>query len=77
MNKNSTPIDSKSKDLYHHFVARLLYLEKYAWPDILTEIAFITMRIKDPHYDYQKKLVRLMKYLQATKDYPLTMESDG
>ena len=34
------------------------------------------MRIKDPDADDKKKLVRIMKYIQATKDVTLILEAN-
>ena len=57
-------------------MVRLLYLEERARPDILTAIDSLPTRAEDPDANDQKELVRLMKYLSATKDMPLTLETD-
>ena len=77
VNENGTPLDPNSNDLYHRFMARLLYLEKRARPDILPEIAYLTTRIKEPNADNQKKRIKIMKYIWATKYMPLNLEADG
>ena len=54
VNENGIPLDSNSRDLYHNFVVRLLYLEKRARPDILTAIDSLPTRVEDPDANDQK-----------------------
>ena len=62
---------------YHTFTAKGLFLCKRARPDIQTTIAFLTTRVQNPDTDDYKKLVRLMRYLQNTKDLVLTIKADN
>jgi hypothetical protein len=61
--------------LFHHNVAKLLFLCKRARPDIQTAIAFLCTRVKGPDMDDYKKLMRVMRYLRGTLDLPLTLEA--
>ena len=74
-----TPIklDKEKADLFHHFVAKLFFLCKRARPDIQTAIAFLCTRVRRPDTDDYKKLARVIKYLRATMDLPLTLEADN
>jgi hypothetical protein len=70
-------LDKKTADLFHHNVAKLLFLCKRARPDIQTSVSFLCTRVKKPDVDDYKKLARVMKYLRSTIDMPLTLEADG
>ena len=62
---------------FHHLVAKTLFLSKRARPDLQTAVAFLTTRVKSPNNNDQKKLSKLMKYLQDTRRYlPLILEDD-
>ena len=56
---------------------KLLFLCKRARPDILTGVAFLAMRMREPGEDDDKKLVHIMKYLSVTRYLVLTLEYDG
>jgi len=61
--------------MFHHMVAKLLFICKRVRPDIHTAVAFLSTRVKKPDYDDYKKLGRVMKYLQQTPDLRITLES--
>jgi hypothetical protein len=63
-------------DMFHHNVAKLLFLCKRARPDIQTAVAFLCTRVKAPDTDDYKKLARVMRYLRGTVDMPLILEAD-
>ena len=42
--------------------------------DILLAVAFLSTRVKEPDVDDSKKLDRLLRYLNATKDLHLTLQ---
>ena len=54
-----------------------IFLCKRSWPYILIVVAFLTMQVKDPDEDDDKKLSRILKYLRGTRDFVLTLEYDG
>jgi len=76
VNKNGKKLDGETAELFHHLVAKLLYLCKRARPDIHTAVAFLTTRVTSPDEDDYKKLGRCIKYLRSTKDLYLTLEAD-
>jgi hypothetical protein len=70
-------LDEETAQLFHHNVAKLLFLCKHARPDLQTAVAFLSTRAKEPDQDDYKKLTtRTMKYLRGTIDLSLTLEAD-
>jgi hypothetical protein len=63
--------------MFHHNVAKLLFLSKKARHDIQISVAFLHTRVKEPNIVDYKKLVRTMKYLRGTRSLPLTLQVDG
>jgi hypothetical protein len=61
-------------DLYHHNVAKLLFLCKRMRSKIQTAVAFLCTCMKSPNYEDYKKLTWVMRYLQATWNLPITLE---
>ena len=49
-------------------MAKLLFLAKRVRPDILTAVSFLTTRVQKPDCDDLKKLGRVLKYLNKTRD---------
>ena len=64
-------------DAYHTMVAKALFLCKRARPDIQPTIAVLCTRVKGPNEADWAKLVRLMKYLNGTKEFNLTLSADN
>ena len=50
-------------DLFHLFVAHLLYLSKRARRDIHLEVSFLCNRVRDPDNYYYNNMERVMKYI--------------
>ena len=75
VNPDATPLSVLESDMFHHYVAKLLFLCKRARPDIQTAVAFLSTRVKSPDQDDLKKLGQTMQYLQFTRELPLTLES--
>jgi len=66
-------LDEKLASLYHTIAAKGLFLCKRSKGDILTTIAFLTTRVKNPDmYDW-KKVKRLIQYLKGTVHLTLTL----
>ena len=62
--------------LFHHVVAKSLFLCKRSRPDLQTAGAFLCTRVKVPNEDDYKKLVRMVQYLRATRRLVHTLEAD-
>jgi hypothetical protein len=63
VNKDAKKLDEDNGQLFHHNVAKLLFLCKHARPDIQTAVAFLCTRVKAPDSDDYKKLTQTMRYL--------------
>jgi hypothetical protein len=72
----SAEMDEETAQLFHHNVAKLLFLCKRARP-VQATVAFLTTRVQQPDVDDYKKLRRTMQYLCATVNLPLTLEADN
>ena len=59
----------------HYLVAKILFLSKRAQPNLQTTVVFLTARVKSLDNDDQKKLSKLIKYLQETRYLPLILEN--
>ena len=68
VNPNATKLSSVDSDMYHHLVAKLLYLGKRTRPDILLAVCFLTTRVSQPDEDDWKKLGRCLQYIEETKN---------
>ena len=60
------------KQIFHTYVAKMLFVSKRGRPDIQVAIASLSTRVTEPDTDDWKKLVRLMRYVNATLDLVLT-----
>ena len=69
-------LDEEGAQLFHHLVAKLLYLSRRSRQDIQTAVAFLCRRVQSPDVDDYKKLAIVMKYIRGTKDITLTIEAD-
>ncbi len=82
--KNFFEIDEKVELLseverkkFHTAVARLLYLSKWAWPDIMMVLAFLCTRVMRAITEDHQKLERVLGYLKGTADYMLQLKPCG
>jgi len=69
-------LTGEKKEDYHTFVAKGLFASKRAHPDIQPTIAVLSRRVQEPIEGDWKKLYRLMKYVNRTKDMDLTLSRD-
>jgi hypothetical protein len=77
VNADGQKLDAAKAELYHHLVAKNLFLCKRARPDLQTAVAFLSTRVQSPDTDDYKKLRRLMQYIRLTRDLVLTLEADN
>ena len=68
VNDNGVPLSKEKAELYHSIVAKLLYMEKRARPDIEPTVAFLCTRVQSPDEDDWKKLKRVLAFLKQTID---------
>jgi Reverse transcriptase (RNA-dependent DNA polymerase) len=69
-------LEKERQELFHTFVAKALFLTKRGRPDIQQAIALLCTRVKSPSESDWNKLVRVMKYLNYTKDKVLRVKVD-
>jgi len=74
--ENARKLDKAMAEEFHTMVAKALFLCKRARPDIQVAVAFLTTRVQESDEDDWKKLLRLLQYLNTTKDLVLTLEAD-
>jgi Reverse transcriptase (RNA-dependent DNA polymerase) len=74
INPNMTKLNKEKAEIFHHLVAKLLYLSKRTRPDIQFPIAFLTTRVREPDIDNWKKLECLC-YLKGSMELDLTLET--
>ena len=74
INLDCEKLNSVEADEFHHFVAKLLYLAKCTWPDILLAVAFLCTRVKGLDHDDYKNLGQCLSYVQGMKELCLTLE---
>jgi hypothetical protein len=70
-------LNEERADAYHTMVAKALFLCKRARRDIQPTIAMLCTRVKGPNEASWAKLVRLMKYLNGTRELKLTLSADN
>jgi hypothetical protein len=68
-------LDTKRSEIFHTFVAKGLFLCKRARPDIQQAISVLCTRVKDPNQADWEKLMRVMKYLNGTRNEYLILSS--
>lgn len=75
--EGSTKLEKDRAAVFHHLVARSVFLCKRARPDIQLAVGFLTTRVKSPDQHDWKKLRRMLQYLRSTADLQLTLEADN
>jgi len=70
-------LDQLRAQEFHTFVAKGLFLSKRSRPDIHLTITVLCTKVKDPKQSDWKKLVRMMKYLNRTKNDKLVLGADN
>ncbi|CAB9528879.1 hypothetical protein SEMRO_2342_G324130.1 [Seminavis robusta] len=64
---DAVPLNSESVEYFHTMVAKLLFVSKWARPEIQQAVAFLTTRIKSPNEHDYKKLSRVIRYLRGNQ----------
>ena len=67
-------LPEEQADIFHRFVAQLLFIAPRARKDIQTAISFLTTRVKRPDEDDWGKLRRVLEYLKGTRNLKLTLK---
>jgi hypothetical protein len=70
-------LSKEKKEVFHTWVAKALFACKRARPDIHTAVTLLCTRVKSPNVSDWGKLVRLLEYVNGTRDDVLTMSADN
>ena len=76
INEEAEKLEPVKKQIFHTITARSLFCGKRARPDLQPTIAYLCTRVREPDVDDWKKLRRLMKFMEQTKDDVLTLSMD-
>lgn len=74
---NEKKLESNKKEEIHTMVTKALFLCKRGQPDIMTVVAFLSTRVKEPDHNDWKKIVRMVQYLKCTRELVLTLSADN
>jgi hypothetical protein len=69
-------LDKKQSETLHTWVAKALFACKRARPDIHTATTLLCTRVRAPNQDDWKKLIRLLEYLNGSREDVLTLGVD-
>jgi len=69
-------LSKQRKEQYHNIVAKGIFVAKRSRPDIQPTVAVLATRVKEPNESDWKKIVRLLKYLNRTRQKCLTLRVD-
>lgn len=77
VNQRQKPLEKEDGDMFHHNVAKALFLSKRAHPDTQAPMAFLCTRVKGSDIEDCKKQKRMMQCLRATRHLALTLEASN
>jgi hypothetical protein len=72
----SSTLDTRRAEALHTFVAKGLFACKRARPDIHTATTFLCTRVKQPSENDWEKLLRMMNYLNGSREEVLFLSAD-
>ena len=75
VDEDSPLLEEARAQVFHTFVAKTLFLCKRARPDLQTAVAFLTTRVREPTEDDNKKLIRMIQFIRASKEEYLTLSA--
>ena len=70
-------ITKEQADLFRTMIAKILFVACRTRPDLKLALSFLTTRVKNPDLDDYRKLVRLVRYIRATRHLKLTLEASS
>merc|ERR1712151_922010 len=69
--------DKERKEQFHNVVAKAIFLSKRSRPDIQPTVAVLATRVREPSESDWNEMVRLLKYLNGTRNKCLTLRVDN
>ena len=70
---SSTRLETRDADAFRSVVCKLLYVALRGRPDILTTVCFLATRVSRPVEQDERKLRRLLEYINGTIDLALVL----
>jgi hypothetical protein len=70
----STKLEEQDRERFHSIVAKVLYLAKRVRPDLLTTCTFLAGRVLFATEQDDRKLDRMMKYINSTMELGITFD---
>jgi len=77
IDENAVKLSNERKSLFYSKVQRLLYLAFQFRRDILVAVSFLTTRVHSPDVDDEKKLNRVLCYLNGSREFKLIFRDEG
>jgi hypothetical protein len=77
VNSKSKNLSPKLREVFHHIVAKGLFVTKRARQDIQPGIAYLRTRVQHPTESDWDKLRRMIRFLKCTKKDVLTLKADN
>ena len=77
MEKEIKKLNEEVGSIFRHLVSKLLRPSKRERKNIQTDVYFMCKRVREPDIYDLKKLQRTIKYLEATRWFPIKMDADG
>ena len=74
---DSALLNDSEREEFHSMVAKLLYLAISFRHDLLVPVTFLCSRVQFPTKQDEKKLLRVRRYLNGTKDFKLHLCPTG
>ena len=75
--KDEVEMSADRQEIFHHIVAKLLYVSKRARVDIDLAVSFMCTRVSKSTEEDWDKLRRLLNYLYGTMDMPRVIGANG
>ena len=76
VDQNSEKLDDDRSDKFHSIIYKLLFISKRGRLDIQVAVGFLCTRVITSTIQDWKKLSRVLRYLQNTRDLYLTLDVD-
>ena len=73
---DTTPLDTKTSEIFHTYVAKILFACKRARPDMQTATAVLCTRVQGPNQDDWDKLCQALKFILQTLNDKLILTVD-
>lgn len=74
MHEDAKQLNNEQAKMFHHLMAKILYLSKRAHPKVLPTVLFLMTWVTKSNVDDWKKLGRCIKYLWDSKHLVLMLE---